>query len=89
MREAFALIDKDSYPADTIFTFLPSFAEVAYYNKDQLKIIVSEEGLVQFSGKSLLDALVQQGRAEIGKPPSGRFWLVEPGPKVTLRYNTI
>ena len=89
MREAFALIDKDSYPSDAIFTFLPSFAEVAYYNKDQLKIIVSEEGLVQFSGKSLLDALVKQGRAEIGKPPSGRFWLVEPGPKVTLRYNTI
>lgn len=85
MREAFAPIYEKSYPSDTIFTSLPSFAEVAYYNQRRLKIIVSEEGLVQFSGKSLLDTFIRQGRAEIGKLPSGRCWQVEPGPKVTLK----
>ena len=85
MREAFAAIYKESYSSDDIFTFLPSFAEAAYYNKGRLKIIVSEKGLVQFSGKSLLDAFVKQGRAEIGQPPKGRRWQIEPGPKIILK----
>lgn len=85
MREAFSQIYEESQPSDTIFTFLPSFAETAYYSKGKIRVVVSEEGLVQFSGKSLLDAFVKQGRAEIGGLPTGRYWQVEQGPKVTLK----
>lgn len=86
MREAFAQIYEESRPSDVIFTFLPSFAEAAYYNKGNLGLVASKEGLVQFSGKSLLDAFVGQGRARIGRAPTGRYWQVEQGSKVT-RYN--
>jgi uncharacterized membrane protein len=85
MREIFSLIHDQSSSSDIIFTFLPSFAEVAYYNKGQLKIIVSKTGLVQFSGKSLLDIFVSQNRAEIGDSPSQRYWQVEPGPTISLK----
>ncbi len=51
-------------PEDKIVTVLPSFAEVLYYrNYFGLKneLIVLPEGLVQFSGKSLLDAMRKMG----------------------------
>src|SRR3990167_5787474 len=44
---------------DKIVTILPSFAEIAYYRQRfgiKNDLIVLPEGLVQFSGKSLLDA---------------------------------
>lgn len=57
-------------PNDDIVTILPSFAEVMYY-KNQFgltnDLIVLDEGLVQFSGKSLLDAYVQNGVVIIGE----------------------
>jgi len=84
MREALTPIYSDSRRAETIYTFLPSFAEVAYYNRGRFRLIVSSEGLVQFSGKSLLDALVAKGQASIGVPPAGSYWQVEPGPKVSF-----
>ncbi len=48
--------------SDKIVTNLPSFAEVLYYrnqNKISNDLIVSSEGLVQSSGKSLLDTYSQ------------------------------
>lgn len=65
-----------------IVTVLPSFAEVMYYTKNRVQVQVSPEGIVQFSGKSLLDAFVREGRvkiAETGEEES--YWLIEPGPK--------
>lgn len=58
---------------DKIITVLPSFAEVMYYrNYYGLKndIIVLPEGLVQFSGKSLLDAYVFNGVVTVENRPS-------------------
>lgn len=87
MREAMQKIkNKDS--ADTIVTFLPSFAEVVYYNRLGLKILVSSEGLVQFSGKSLLDAYIRHGKTKIiDNFPEKPYWLIQPGPKVMLVTN--
>lgn len=65
-----------------LVTVLPSFAEVMYYNKNRKEVQVLPLGLVQFSGKSLLDAFERQGRvrvAEVGEDEV--YWLIEPGPK--------
>lgn len=73
---------------DTIVTVLPSFAEVLYYrNRNNLenKLIVLPEGLVQFSGKSLLDAYVSKGIVTIDDYPQGRYYELRPGPSAMRR----
>lgn len=64
-------------PADKIVTTLPSFAEVLYYrNRNDIKndLIVLPEGLVQSSGKSLLDTYAGNKVVSVtNEPTSGRF----------------
>lgn len=67
-------------PDSTIYTVLPSFAEVMYYLADDYDVKVSPEGLIQFSGKSLLDAYVRLGYTEIIEP-TGNYWIIKPGPE--------
>lgn len=65
-------------PGDDIVTILPSFAEVMYYrNRNNLQndLIVLDEGLIQFSGKSLLDAYVENGDVVIGSSVKENFEL--------------
>jgi len=65
-------------PQDDIVTILPSFAEVMYYrNQNNLEndLIVLDEGLIQFSGKSLLDAYVANGNVVIGNSTKDNFEL--------------
>ncbi len=71
--------------SDKIVTVLPSFAEVAYYrNRYNLnnELIVLPEGLVQFSGKSLLDAYVANGVVKIDEAPDSDYFELSPGPSV-------
>ncbi len=75
-------------PADRIVTVLPSFAEVIYYRNRFLltnEVIVKPEGLVQFSGKSLLDTYESDGIVKLGYPQRGRYFDFEPGPAVFLK----
>jgi len=77
-------------PSDKIVTVLPSFAEVLYYrNRNHLSndLIVLPEGLVQFSGKSLLDAYVASGVTRIEETPAGRYFDLEPGPSINIKEN--
>ena len=69
-------------PGTTLYTVLPSFAEVMYYLSDDYNVLVSPEGLIQFSGKSLLDAYVRLGYTEIVEP-SGDYWIIKPGPETS------
>jgi len=72
-------------PDDKIVTVLPSFAEVLYYrNRNHLDndLLVLSEGLVQFSGKSLLDAYVANGVVKIVNKPQGRYFELRPGPTI-------
>jgi 4-amino-4-deoxy-L-arabinose transferase-like glycosyltransferase len=74
-------------PNDKIVTFLPSFAEVLYYrNRNNLKndLVVSPEGLVQFSGKSLLDSYAANGTVTIDVAPKTRYFNTDQGQKVEL-----
>jgi len=74
---------------DAIVTVLPSFAEVLYYrNRNNLEneLVVLPEGLVQFSGKSLLDAYVQKGIVTIDDYPKGRYYELRPGPSVKKNF---
>lgn len=76
---------------DEIVTVLPSFAEVLYYrNRNRLEndLIVLDEGLVQFSGKSLLDAYVANETVVIGKPLANRYFEMsrgDAGPMVEIK----
>lgn len=68
-----------------IYTVLPSFAETMYYAGNRAKVSVLPLGLVQFSGKSLLDSYERQGIVEVKEAPIGKnYWLFEPGPKSEL-----
>ena len=72
---------------DTIVTVLPSFAEVMYYrNRNNLsnELVVLPKGLVQFSGKSLLDAYAASGKVTIKENANGAFFYMTPGPNVKL-----
>lgn len=63
---------------DDIVTILPSFAEVLYYrNRNRLgnDLVVLDEGLVQFSGKSLLDAYSENGTVKIGNSDKSNYEL--------------
>ncbi len=69
-------------PDDTIVTVLPSFAEVVYYrNRNGIKnrVVVLPEGLVQFSGKALLDTMAEDKLVTIEATPSGRIFQMTPG----------
>lgn len=73
---------------DRIVTVLPSFAEALYYrNRSGLKndLIVLPEGLVQFSGKSLLDAYVANGTVKIANRPESGYFELKPGPTVMFK----
>ncbi len=78
---------------DAIVTVLPSFAEVLYYrNRNSLEndLIVSSEGLVQFSGKSLLDAYVENGVVTIEEAPDRKYFEMrrgDSGPIVEIKHN--
>jgi uncharacterized membrane protein len=83
MREEVAKMYETKKPGDgPVYTVLPSFAEVVYYVGDQDQIKVLSEGLIQFSGKSLLDAYVRLGKTMI-VDPEPPYWFLEPGPKST------
>jgi len=72
---------------DTIVTVLPSFAEVMYYkerNNLTNKLVVLPEGLVQFSGKSLLDTYVLDGKVSLSASIGGRVFLMTPGPSTQV-----
>ncbi|MBI4099745.1 glycosyltransferase family 39 protein [Candidatus Microgenomates bacterium] len=73
---------------DVIYTVLPSFAEVVYYNNYDgrpLPVKVVPIGLAQASGKALLDTYVAKGYLTLENPPAyGRYWYLEPGPKYEL-----
>lgn len=65
-----------------IVTVLPAFAEVMYYTRGRAEVQVLPVGIVQFSGKSLLDAFVRMERVKIEEPGEAEsYWLIEPGPK--------
>lgn len=66
--------------SQSIYTVLPSFAEVMYYLGPENEVLVTPEGLVQFSGKSLLDAYVRLGLTKI-EEPTGEYWIIKPGPE--------
>lgn len=87
-REAYRdKVISDIQPTDTIVTVLPSFAEVLYYrNRYGLTndLVVLPEGLVQFSGKSLLDAYVADGKVTINESVRGRYFKLTPGPNVEV-----
>ena len=79
----------DIQPDDKLVTVLPSFAEVLYYrNRFGLKneLIVLSEGLVQFSGKSLLDAYTARGIVRIDDYPLGRYYELRPGPSIEVNF---
>lgn len=73
-NDVVARIDK----TDTIVTNLPSFAEVLYYRNYfglTNKLVVLPEGLVQSSGKSLLDSYEANGVVRVEeRPTSGRYF---------------
>lgn len=83
-----AKIHREAKPEDVIYTLLPSFAEVVYYNNYDgrpLPIKVAPLGLSQASGRALLDTYVSKGYLTIAEPPKiGRYWYLEPGPKYAL-----
>lgn len=70
---------------DKLVTVLPSFAEVLYYrNRNGLtnELVVLPEGLVQFSGKSLLDAYERMRTVKIAPRPESRYFELRPGPSI-------
>lgn len=78
-------------PEDKIVTVLPSFAEVLYYrNRFEIDndLVVLPEGLVQFSGKSLLDAYEANGVVKIEQAPSIGFFeaIRDSGGQIRIRY---
>ncbi|MEI6690319.1 MAG: glycosyltransferase family 39 protein [bacterium] len=70
---------------EPVYTVLPAFAEVMYYTADHDQIIVSPEGLIQFSGKSLLDAYVRLGLTTIEEPPKDKpYYFLTPEKEIKL-----
>lgn len=70
---------------EPLVTVLPSFAEVLYYRNRfgiENELIILPEGLVQFSGKSLLDAYEANGVVKVGKAPDGGYAELRPGPTI-------
>ena len=79
----------DIKPDDKLVTVLPSFAEVLYYrNRFGLKneLTILPERLVQFSGKSLLDAYTAKDLVRIDDYPKGRYYELRPGPSIEVNF---
>jgi len=78
MREATAELYQTKVEGDApVYTVLPSFAEVMYYTSPHDQVVVLPEGLVQFSGKSLLDAYVRLGYTTIEEAPTdSSYWFL-------------
>ncbi|MBI4037708.1 glycosyltransferase family 39 protein [Candidatus Curtissbacteria bacterium] len=73
---------------EPIVTVLPSFAEALYYRNRfglENELIVLPEGLVQFSGKSLLDAYEANGVVKVDEAPERRYLELRPGPSLEVR----
>ncbi len=86
MRETVAELYQRKKPGDgPVYTVLPSFAEVMYYASRYDQVIVKSEGLVQFSGLSLLHAYVRLGYTKIADPEPGKpyYFLT---PEKTVQY---
>ena len=80
-REEMHSVLADTRQAKMLVTLLPSFAEVMFYNRGQFPVLVLEEGIVQSSGKALLDAYVRMNLVVVGKVPKDQFyWFIKPGP---------
>lgn len=88
MREELgAAFESQIAPSEAVpvFTYLPSFAEVYYYTHQQAPVKVVPLGLVQFSGKSLLDKYVEKGVVEIVEPSAEQtYWEFKQGPTSEL-----
>jgi mannosyltransferase len=86
MRETTTELYEIKKPGDgPVYTVLPSFAEVMYYTAPHDQIIVKSEGLVQFSGLSLLNAYVRLGYTKIGEPePGTSYYFLTP--EKTVEY---
>jgi uncharacterized membrane protein len=82
MRQEIAKLYQTKQAGDgPIYTVLPSFAEVMYYAGNSDDIRVKPEGIIQASGKSLLDSFVRSGDIIITEPPKDQpYWEVLPGP---------
>jgi uncharacterized membrane protein len=81
MREESAVVYETKNPGDgPVYTVLPAFAETMYYVGDKDEVRVTNEGLVQFSGKSLLDAYERNGWITIMDPTEDEYWKLTPGP---------
>lgn len=86
MREATKELYQSKVPGEPVYTVLPAFAEVMYYTAPYDPVIVTPEGLVQFSGKSLLDAYVRLGLTTIEEPPtSAPYYFLTPDKQVEYR----
>lgn len=88
MRETVAKLYQTKVKGDgAVYTVLPAFAEVAYYVLPQDEIKVLPLGLVQFSGKSLLDAYVRLGLTTIEEAPQDTpYYFLSPEKQVELRH---
>jgi hypothetical protein len=86
MREATIQLNELKDPSlndDPVYSVLPAFAEVMHYASPDHEIIITPEGLVQFSGKSLLDAYVRLGYTRIEEPPtSAPYFFLTPNKQV-------
>jgi hypothetical protein len=91
MREELAAAFAASEPPSSevpVFTYLPSFAEVYFYTGQRAPVKVVPLGLVQFSGKSLLDKYVAKGLVEIVEPDESQsYWEFDQGPTAQFHGN--
>jgi len=82
-EELGAAFEAEQVPSDEapVFTYLPSFAEVYYYTHQRAPVKVMPLGLVQSSGKSLLDKYEEKDLVEITEPAEGQaYWEFDQGP---------
>jgi uncharacterized membrane protein len=91
MREELAAAFASPQPPSSevpVFTYLPSFAEVYFYTGQQAPVKVVPLGLVQFSGRSLLDKYEKKGLVEIVEPdPTQSYWEFDQGPTTKFHAN--
>ncbi len=73
----------ENHQNELVVTVLPAFAEVMFYVAGRVPVQVLPLGIIQSSGKSLLDAYVRAGKVKVITPKENQsYWLVEPGPKL-------
>ena len=87
MRYPYSMREELEAKTGKLVTVLPSFVEVKYYSRGR-EVQVLPLGIVEFSGKSLLDAFVAKGEVKIQEPEANEsYWLIEPGPKSQFYEN--